>query len=117
MTGPATTSETEGKKTIPSGLLPDPLAKTKASLSPSPPLPSNATKSVVFTYRDGRWDGELKLTDSKAFFTERDFNQLSILLNVKRAMFRRKASIALIEARRTESLKAPAPKPLEPTKG
>lgn len=117
MTGPAALSETEGKKTIPSAILPDPLAKTKPSLPPSPPLPSNATKSVVFTYRDGRWDGELKLTDSKAYFTERDFNQLSILLNVKRAMFRRKASIALIEARKAESLKAPITKPLEPRKG
>jgi len=50
-------------------------------------------KSVRFTWVDGQWCAEVELTDPTVPFTERDFNQLSILLNVKRAEIRRKSYI------------------------
>jgi hypothetical protein len=71
--------------------------KPPVTPTPSPPSPPARlpTKSVEFVCRDGQWEAEVKLLDPKAYFTERDWNQLSILLNVKRAHIRRQAALAL----------------------
>lgn len=67
-------------------------------------------KSVQFTWSEsGGWSCEPRISDSKFFFTERDWNQISILLNVKRAYMRRLGAMAYHAAQREQKSVIPLP--------
>lgn len=85
--------------------------KKQLPTTPSPKVPPTPTKVVTFTQRDNRWEVEVECKDN-AFFTDRDFNQLSILLTIRRQDIRRKAALKYAEnqRKRAQALKV-EPKP------
>lgn len=58
----------------------------------APPLVPS--KVVIFRNIGGVWQAEVQVNDETKPFTDRDFNQLSTLLTVRRAGIRREAALA-----------------------
>jgi hypothetical protein len=74
---------------------PSDVSKVIAPTKPNaPPKPS---KVVTFSYLDGVWSTEVTLNDKNAYFTNRDFNQMTTLLTVRKQHIRRAAFLKYLE--------------------
>ena len=80
--------------------------KSTAPLIPEPsPTPS---KVVKFMCLNGVWSVEVDLNDTTAYFTDRDFNQLAMLLTVKRAGIKREAYVKYYRNQQAKNKQLPA---------
>lgn len=56
-------------------------------------LPQKPDKVVTFSCREGVWSVDVEINSTSGYFTNRDFNQMSVLLNVRRSRIRQQAAL------------------------
>ncbi len=80
-----------------------PIKPTPPSVPPPANLPPKPSKVVTFSCNEGVWSTEVEVNDENGYFTNRDFNQMTMLLSVRRHQLRRQAYLVYLSNQRKKN--------------